>query len=152
MSPGNRVGVMDSSPLSISTAISEKTKKPVSRQMVNHVFKGRVRNQFVRKTICEILEIDLDDVWIWPFFITGCTCKTRRFMKLNLDFTRSLPIVTGKKTERLPIACSEEFEQTLSMVANLLGQSPCQLAHLYVVEGMIKDLGIIRGCSLYIYL
>jgi hypothetical protein len=62
-------------------------------------------------------------------------------MRLNLDFTRSLPIVTGKKTERLPIACSEEFKQTLSMVANLLGQSPSQLAHRYVVEGMIKDLG-----------
>ena len=62
-------------------------------------------------------------------------------MQLNLDFTRSLPIITGKKTERLPIACSEEFKQTLSMVANLLGQSPSQLAHRYVVEGMIKDLG-----------
>ena len=62
-------------------------------------------------------------------------------MQLNLDFSRSVPVLEGKKTERLPIACSEEFKQALSMVANLLNKTPSELAHRYVVEGIVKDLG-----------
>jgi hypothetical protein len=52
------------SQVDVARKLSEKLKRPVSRQMVNHVFKGRVKNQTVRETICEILEIDLNDVWM----------------------------------------------------------------------------------------
>lgn len=61
--------------------------------------------------------------------------------QLTLDFSQSLPVLNGKKTERLPIACSEEFKHALNMVAGLLSKTPSELAHRYVVEGIVRDLG-----------
>jgi hypothetical protein len=49
------------SQVDVARKLSEILNRPVSRQMVNHVFKGRVKNRMVRKTICEILGID--EVW-----------------------------------------------------------------------------------------
>ena len=47
----------------IARQVSEKLGKTVSRQMVNHVFKGRIKSRPLRETICQVLDIDPGNIW-----------------------------------------------------------------------------------------
>ena len=42
-------------------------------------------------------------------------------MQLTLDFSKPLPINDGKKTERLTIACSENFRKALNLISDSTG-------------------------------
>lgn len=58
----------------------------------------------------------------------------------QLRFTL-LPICTGKKTQRLTVTCSREFEGVVQQFANLTNTSVSELGHRYFIEGMQRDLG-----------
>jgi len=61
-------------------------------------------------------------------------------MQLNLDFNTK-PIISGKKTERLAIPCSEELMQHLDLLAKKYNTSRAELAFQFVLEGMQKAFG-----------
>lgn len=61
-------------------------------------------------------------------------------MQLNLNFSTK-PIVSGKKTERLAVPCSEEFLKFLDLLSELLDTSRAELAFQFVLDGMQKALG-----------
>ncbi len=49
--------------------------------------------------------------------------------------------MSGKKTARLSIPCSEEFIRFLDMEADLLGTDRARLAHRFVLRGLQQELG-----------
>lgn len=55
-------------------------------------------------------------------------------MQLNIDFS-------GKKTERITIAASEELKHTLNVLAKRLDMEPSKLAAEYIAECAGRDLG-----------
>lgn len=60
--------------------------------------------------------------------------------QLSLDFSKQ-KIVSGKKTSRIPIACSEEFKSLVDLVAHLLDSSTSEISHRYILEGIQRDIG-----------
>lgn len=64
-------------------------------------------------------------------------------MQLNIDFSRRIPALDAKRTERIPIAAPTLTKEMLTLVANELNSSASELGHRYLVEGIVKDLGFI---------
>jgi DNA-binding XRE family transcriptional regulator len=59
------MAMRDISQAEIARQITKKLNKtkPISRQMVNHVFKGRVKSKVLRESICALLGIESKDIW-----------------------------------------------------------------------------------------
>lgn len=67
--------------------------------------------------------------------------KSRDLMnQLTLDFS-SKPIVSGKKRQRLAIACSDEFLAILDILSAKFGTTRAELGFSYILEGMQRSLG-----------
>jgi hypothetical protein len=64
-------------------------------------------------------------------------------LQLNLDFSKPLSINSGKKTERLPIACSESFKKALNLISDTTGITVAELLYRYAVDGIKNDFGTI---------
>ena len=60
--------------------------------------------------------------------------------QLRLDFT-SKPIISGKKSQRLAIPCSDEFMAFMDLLSGMVGKSRAELAFEFVLEGMQRTLG-----------
>lgn len=62
-------------------------------------------------------------------------------MQFDLDLSRPLPINDGEKTERLSIACSENFKKALNLISDATGITVAELLYRYAVEGIKNDFG-----------
>ena len=61
--------------------------------------------------------------------------------QLKLDFTpRHL---SGKKTQRLTITCSDEFKSVVDLICRLTNQSVSELGQRYFIDGIKNDLGAV---------
>jgi len=47
----------------IARQLSKTFQKPISRAVVNHVFRGHTHPEYLQKGICEILGISAKEVW-----------------------------------------------------------------------------------------
>ena len=61
--------------------------------------------------------------------------------QMSLDFRAKA--ITGKKTQRITITCSEDFKTIIEKIATLQDTDASKLGHRYFVEGIQRDLGTI---------
>lgn len=59
--------------------------------------------------------------------------------QLSLDFLTPRP--TGKKIERIPVACTEDLKHFVSFYAQKMGLSVSQVCEKWIVDGVRRDLG-----------
>jgi len=61
-------------------------------------------------------------------------------VQLKLDFSPKA-IASGKKIERIPIACSYDLKKLLEQIASKQNLSVSQIGHRYLIEGLQRDIG-----------
>ena len=63
-------------------------------------------------------------------------------MQIKLDFSKKpiLDVDPNKKTERIAVACSEDFKEFFQRFCKLLKTNESELAQRYILEGMKNDL------------